>query len=273
MRENEKISKACSPARSSKVCSPARSSFVILAILIISVAVSTVSYAQEPSATPNIDISINRDGNRNDVALGLQILLMLTILSVAPALVIMTTSFTRIIVVLSFLRRALGMQRMPPNQILAGLALFLTLFIMFPTWETVNDQALKPYMRNELTLKEAYNNALVPIRSFLFKHTRERDLALMVRLSKSEKPKNRSEVATHVLIPAFIISELKTAFQISFLIYIPFLIIDAVVASILMSLGMMMLPPIMISLPLKILLFVLSDGWHLLIGSLVAGFR
>lgn len=144
---------------------------------------------------------------------------------------------------------------------------------MFPTWETVNDQALKPYMRNELTLKEAYDNALVPIRSFLFKHTRERDLALMVRLSKSEKPKNRSEVATHVLIPAFIISELKTAFQISFLIYIPFLIIDAVVASILMSLGMMMLPPIMISLPLKILLFVLSDGWHLLIGSLVSGFR
>jgi len=247
--------------------------FSVMLFFIIELLICNSSYAQESENIPKIDISINKGGDKNDVVMALQILMLLTVLSFAPGLIIMMTSFTRIIVVLSFLRRGLGLQQMPPNQVLAGLALFLTFFIMFPTWNEVNDHALQPYMRDEISLKEAYNEALPPIRAFLFNQTRERDLALMVRLSKRERPRNKSEVPTYVLIPAFIISELKTAFQIGFFLYLPFLIIDAVVASVLMSLGMMMLPPIMISLPLKILLFILSDGWHLLVSSLIEGFN
>ncbi|MFQ6114848.1 MAG: flagellar type III secretion system pore protein FliP, partial [bacterium] len=193
--------------------------------------------------------------------------------SVAPAILIMMTSFTRIIVVLSFLRHGLGTQQMPPNQILIGLAMFLTFFIMAPIWQQINSEALQPYLANEISQKDAFQKALIPLRSFLLNHTRERDLALMVHLSNMPRPKNPSEIPTHVLVPAFITSELKTAFQLSFLIYLPFLIIDMVIASTLMSMGMMMLPPVMISLPFKLLLFVLADGWHLTVASLVVGFR
>lgn len=222
---------------------------------------------------PGINIQIDSGNQPGSAAVGIQIVLMLTVLSLAPSLLIMMTSFTRIIVVLSFLRHGLGSQQMPPNQVLVGLALFLTFFIMAPVWQQVNNEALQPYLAKDITQKEAFQKAQVPIRNFLFRQTREDDLALMVHLSKMERPKNESEVPTHILIPAFITSELQTAFQISFMIYLPFLIVDLVVASTLMSMGMMMLPPIMISLPFKILLFVLADGWQLTVTSLVAGFR
>lgn len=208
-----------------------------------------------------------------DVALTLQILFLLTILSLAPAIVIMVTSFTRIVVVLSFVRSALATQNMPPNQVIIALALFLTFFTMAPYWQQVNELALQPYLAGELHYEEAVAEAVEPVRSFMFRQTREKDLALFVSLVDLERPQGPEDIPTYVLIPAFIISELKTAFQIGFLIYIPFLVIDMVVASTLMSMGMLMLPPVMISLPFKILLFVMVDGWHLVVRSLILGFN
>ena len=203
----------------------------------------------------------------------LQLLLLMTLLSLAPAILMMMTSFTRIIIVLSFVRNALGTQQLPPNQVLVGLALFLTFFIMIPTWNQINTNALQPYMNNQITQTEALNNAEEPLRIFMFKQTREKDLELFVGLSKMERPKTYRDVPTYVLIPAFVISELKTAFQMGFAIFIPFIVIDMIVASTLMSIGMMMLPPMMVSLPFKILLFVLVDGWHLVVESLVTSFK
>ncbi|HBW36426.1 flagellar type III secretion system pore protein FliP [Desulfosporosinus sp. BICA1-9] len=202
-----------------------------------------------------------------------QLLLLMTLLSLAPAILMMMTSFTRIIIVLSFVRNALGTQQLPPNQVLVGLALFLTFFIMIPTWNQINTNALQPYMNNQITQTEALNNAEEPLRIFMFKQTREKDLELFVGLSKMERPKTYRDVPTYVLIPAFVISELKTAFQMGFAIFIPFIVIDMIVASTLMSIGMMMLPPMMVSLPFKILLFVLVDGWHLVVESLVTSFK
>jgi flagellar biosynthetic protein FliP len=184
----------------------------------------------------------------------------------------MLTSFTRIVVVLSILRQAIGTHQMPPNQIVIGLALFLTFFIMNPVWQKINSQALQPYLEGKITPKQAVEKATQPLRDFMFKHTREKDLALFVDIANIKRPKNTAEVPTSILIPSFIISELKTAFQIGFLIYVPFLIIDMVVASVLLSMGMLMLPPIMISLPFKLMLFVLVDGWYLIVGSLVKSF-
>jgi flagellar biosynthetic protein FliP len=203
----------------------------------------------------------------------LQLLLLMTLLSLAPAILMMMTSFTRIIIVLSFVRNALGTQQLPPNQVLVGLALFLTYFIMVPTWNQINTNAIQPYMKNQITQTEALNKAEEPLRMFMFKQTREKDLELFVGLSKLERPKTYRDVPTYVLIPAFVISELKTAFQMGFAIFIPFIVIDMIVASTLMSIGMMMLPPMMVSLPFKILLFVLVDGWHLVVESLVTSFR
>lgn len=203
----------------------------------------------------------------------LQLLLLMTLLSLAPAILMMMTSFTRIIIVLSFVRNALGTQQLPPNQVLVGLALFLTFFIMIPTWNQINTKALQPYMKNQITQTEALNNAEEPLRIFMFKQTREKDLELFVGLSKMERPKTYRDVPTYVLIPAFVISELKTAFQMGFAIFIPFIVIDMIVASTLMSIGMMMLPPMMVSLPFKILLFVLVDGWYLVVESLVTSFK
>lgn len=203
----------------------------------------------------------------------LQILILLTVLSVAPAILMMMTSFTRIIIVLSFVRNALGTQQLPPNQVLVGLSLFLTFFIMAPTWNEINSNALQPYMKNQITQTEAIEKAEEPLRLFMFRQTREKDLELFVGLSKMEQPKTYKDVPTYVLIPAFVISELKTAFQMGFAIFIPFIVIDMIVSSTLMSIGMMMLPPMMISLPFKLLLFVLVDGWHLVVQSLVTSFK
>jgi flagellar biosynthetic protein FliP len=191
---------------------------------------------------------------------------------VAPAIVLTITSFTRIIIVFSFLRHAMGTQQMPPNQVLAGLAIFMTVAIMAPVGKQINDQALQPYLNEEIGYKEALKLAEQPVRQFLFKHTREKDLSIFFSITKMERPKSKEDVPTMILVPAYMISELKTGFQIGFLIYIPFLILDMVVASILLSMGMMMLPPIMISMPFKILLFVMVDGWNLLVGSLVNSF-
>ena len=222
---------------------------------------------------PKVNFGVEDAKGPKDVAVTLQVLFLLTILSLAPALFIMLTSFTRIIIVLSFVRNALGTHQIPPSQVLVGLALFLTFFIMAPVWAQVNSKALQPYMSNKITYKVAFQKGCEPIRKFLFKQTREKDVALFVRLSKMPRPHSPSDVPTFVLIPAFIISELRTAFLMGFLIYIPFLVIDMVVASILLSMGMMMLPPMMVSLPLKLLLFVLIDGWHLTSRALVMGFK
>ena len=198
--------------------------------------------------------------------------MMLTVLSLAPAILIMMTSFTRIVVVLSFIRQALGTQQMPPNQLIVGLALFLSFFVMAPTWKAISANAVEPYLNEKINQQIAYERAEAPLREFMFNQTREKDLELFLSLSHEAKPKNRSEVPTYVLVPSFVISELKTAFQIGFMLYLPFLVLDMVVASVLMAMGMMMLPPAVISLPFKLLLFVLVDGWDLVVGSLVKSF-
>lgn len=249
-----------------------KSALIIIAVASASILILGVSHAVEIPAIPGISITLGGADEPEKVAVSLQILFLLTVLTMAPAILIMMTSFARLVVVFSFLRNAMGTQQMPPNQIFIGLALFLTFFIMQPVWEEINDQALKPYRDKSITQEVAIERGLKPIREFMFKQTREKDLALFVKISGDGKPLNKSQVPTRTLIPAFMISELKTAFQIGFLLYIPFLVIDMVVASILLSMGMMMLPPIMVSLPFKVLLFVLVDGWHLVVGSLVRSF-
>jgi len=226
--------------------------------------------AQTP--IPGINIRVGSSNTPEEVATSLQVLVVLTVLTLAPAILIMTTSFTRIIIVLAFLRQALGTQQTPPNQVLIGLALFLTLFIMQPTWSQVNEQALQPYLAKRLNQGQALERAGVPLKQFMQRFVREKDLALFVRIAKIQQPRNIDDVPFHVIVPAFIISELKTAFQIGFLLYMPFLVVDLVVSSVLMAMGMMMLPPIMISLPLKLMLFVLVDGWNLIVGALVESF-
>ncbi|NLS45386.1 MAG: flagellar type III secretion system pore protein FliP [Firmicutes bacterium] len=259
---------------------------ILLAVLFLVFSHAAVVYAQPPSEPgigsglesilsiplPRLEIGIRDVENRQDIPLAFQIITLLTILALAPAILIMLTSFTRIVIVLSFIRSALGSQNVPPNQAIIGLALFLTFFVMAPAIGNINEQALQPYLAGEITQVEAGELAWEPIRDFMLKQTREKDLALFVSLSKSERPSAPQDVQAVTLMPAFAISELKTAFQIGFLIYVPFLIIDMVVASTLMSMGMMMLPPVMISLPFKILLFIMVDGWNLVIGSLVRSF-
>ncbi|MBN2072696.1 MAG: flagellar type III secretion system pore protein FliP [Actinobacteria bacterium] len=203
----------------------------------------------------------------------MQILVLLTVLALIPTILIMTTSFTRVVIVLSFIRNALGTQQMPPNQVLVGIALFITLFVMSPAVKEINEEAIQPYLHEEITQEEAFTNAEKPLREFMMKQVRIKDLTLFVNLAKIEKPKSYQEIPLTILIPAFIVSELRIAFQIGFLIYIPFLLIDFIVASVLMSMGMMMVPPVMISLPFKILLFVMVDGWYLLTNSLVTSFN
>lgn len=221
---------------------------------------------------PGINISLGNMGQPDQVASVLKVVAMLTILSLAPAILMMTTSFVRIVIVLSFLRQAIGTQVLPPNQLIIGLSLFLTAFVMAPVWKNVHEKALVPYFDNKMSQSEALSITEGSFRKFMFGQTREKDLSLFIKLAKIETPKKRADVPTYLLIPAFMISELKTAFQIGFMIYIPFLILDMVVASVLMAMGMMMLPPIVISLPFKLILFVLVDGWQLIIGSLVKSF-
>lgn len=222
---------------------------------------------------PSLSIQVGKSNTPQDLAITVQIVLLLTLLSLAPALLILLTSFTRIVIVLSLLRHALSTQQIPPNQVIIGLSLFLTFFIMTPVLDRVNQDAVKPYMAKEITQQVALEHAMVPIREFMFKQTREKDIALFMRAAKLPKPSNEASVPSRALIPAFVISELRTAFEMGFMLFIPFLIIDMVVASVLMSMGMLMLPPIMISLPFKILLFVLVDGWNLLIQSLIMSFK
>jgi len=221
---------------------------------------------------PNVTLGFEDADDPEKVSSALQILVLLTILTLAPAILIMTTSFARIIIVLSFLRQAMGTQQTPPTQILIGLALFLTMFVMGPVWKEINEGALKPYMEEQLGQFEALKLAEIPIKRFMLNHTREKDLSLFINLSEDKNPKSVDDVSIQTVVPAFIISELKTAFQIGFLIYIPFLILDMVVASILLSMGMMMLPPVLISLPFRLMLFVMVDGWYLTVGSLMKSF-
>jgi len=230
------------------------------------------SMAAEAAGMPTINIGVSDSNEPGQVATSMKILFLLTILSLAPAILIMVTSFARIVIVLSFLRQAMGTQQMPPNQLLIGLALFLTFFIMAPVFTKINNEAIQPYFSNQISQDEAIRLGSAPLRKFMLSQTREKDLAMFVNLSKEERPRTINDVGTHLVVPAFILSELKTAFTIGFMIYVPFLVLDMVIASVLMSMGMMMLPPVMISLPFKLMLFVLVDGWYLVVGSLVRSF-
>jgi flagellar biosynthetic protein FliP len=244
---------------------------VVLAIVLIGFAMLGGSaWGQTPA--PLISIGLDQGADEGKVAVVMQLFLLMTVLSLAPSILIMLTSFTRIAIVFSLLRQAMGTNQLPPNQVVIGLSLFLTFYVMAPVWQQVNQDALQPLIAKEIDQKEALTRALEPIRAFMVSQTREKDLALLVSVANMQRPANIGEVPTTVLIPSFIISELKTAFQIGFMLYVPFLIIDMVVASVLLSMGMMMLPPIMISLPFKLMIFVLADGWYLIVGSLVKSF-
>jgi flagellar biosynthesis protein FliP len=245
--------------------------YPILGLMILHF-ISGSALAQQPLSLPTLKIGLDQAKNPEQVSTLLQIIFLMTVLSVAPAILIMMTSFTRLAIVFSMLRQALGTQQMPPNQIIVGLAMLLTFFLMSPVYTQINKEALQPYLAEEISQNEAIDKALKPIRAFMLKQTRKKDIALFVDISNSKKPANYDEISTIVLISAFSISELKTAFQIGFIIYIPFLIIDMVVASVLLSMGMMMLPPFMVSLPFKLMLFVLIDGWNLLVGSMIKSF-
>ncbi|MBX3303939.1 MAG: flagellar type III secretion system pore protein FliP [Nitrospira sp.] len=231
-----------------------------------------ISLSDAAASGPSLTLDFGPDGPKQ-TAVVIQILILLTVLSLAPALFIMVTSFTRIVIVLSFLRQALGTQAVPPNQVLLSLALFLTMFIMAPVGQAVYTSALQPLMAEQISYEEAWKKGSEPIRRFMLRQVRDKDLELFITLSQIPKPERVEDVPTHAIIPAFILSELRIAFQIGFLIYIPFLIVDMVVASILMSMGMMLLPPVVISLPFKLILFVLADGWYLVVGSMVRSFQ
>ena len=221
---------------------------------------------------PALQFGIRMAESPSDVAVTLQILALLTVLSLAPAIMLMVTCFTRVMVVLGFVQRAIGLQQTPPNQVIVGLSLFLTLFIMGPTWEKVYDSALSPYLAGNISSAQAWQGTVTTVREFLFKFTRQEELSLMVSMAGMEQPRNQDDVPTRVLLPAFMLSELKTAFQMGVVIFIPFIVVDMVVASVLMAMGMIMLPPMMISLPFKVLLFVMADGWNLVVTSLLKSF-
>ena len=225
-----------------------------------------------PLPIPSINIGVGQAEDPGDIAVTLQIIALLTILSLAPAILILMTSFTRLVVVFHFLRQAMGTQQAPPNQVMIGLALFITFFIMAPVWQHVYQDALRPLLDKEASYTEAFEKAKIPVKKFMLKNTREKDIALFAKTAQVKRPLTKEAVPLLVLIPAFVISELKTAFIIGFVLYVPFLVIDMVVASVLLSMGMMMLPPIMISLPFKLMLFVLIDGWNLVVGSLINSF-
>jgi flagellar biosynthetic protein FliP len=225
------------------------------------------------SSLPRISLEIGNAKDPQGLSGTLQVMLLLTVLALAPSLLIMLTAFSRIIIVLGLLRQAMGTPQMPPNQVLIGLALFLTAFIMAPVAMEVRETAYGPYVARQISQDEALERALKPIRQFMFRQTREQDLALMIHLAKLTRPRQREDIPTHVVIPAFIISELKSGFQMGFVLFLPFIVIDFVVSSVLLSMGMLFLPPTMIALPFKLLLFVLADGWHLVVRSLVGSFQ
>lgn len=257
-------------------CMSVLSRRIILAVVVL-VLVTLQAGPLEAQAGPNfvlpkITFGVEQAQRPGEVAVAMQVLLLLTVFSLAPAIIMMVTSFVRISIVFSFTRMALATQQMPPNQVLMGLALFLTIFVMAPTIKKVNDEALQPFLAQKINADQFYEKGISPIRDFMFRQTRENDIALFMHLAKEPRPKTRADIPTYVLIPAFIVSEMTTAFKIGVLIFVPFIIIDMVVASVLMSMGMIMLPPVMVSLPFKIILFYLVDGWNLLIRKLVEGF-
>ncbi len=219
-----------------------------------------------------VELRIGGGASKGGLTAPMQILVLLTLLSVIPAILVSVTSFTRLIIVAHFLRQAIGTQTMPPNQVLIGLALFLTYFIMQPVGERVNQEALQPMLNGKITEMQALDQACIPLRQFMLRYTREKDLALFLNIAKQPKPRDTRDLPMRIVIPSYMISELKTAFQIGFVLFIPFLVIDMVVASVLLSMGMMQLPPVIVSTPFKILLFVMVDGWNLVIGSLVKSF-
>ena len=246
--------------------------FPLLALAVLSLLPACAQAAQD-IVMPNLQLNLSGGQTEPEkVSLGLEILFLLTVLSLAPAIMLTATSFTRIIIVFHFVRQALGVQQLPPNQIMISLAIFMTVAIMAPVGKQMNDEALQPYLEERIGFQEALKKAEMPLRNFMFKHTREKDLSIFYSISKLDRPNNKEEVPTTALTAAFIISELKTGFTIGFMIYIPFLILDMVVSSILLAMGMMMLPPMMVSMPFKLLLFVMVDGWALLVGSLVNSF-
>jgi flagellar biosynthetic protein FliP len=243
---------------------------VVLALFFIICVPQAVTSATLP--IPSFQIGVEEAEGPEDVAVVLQVIALLTVLSLAPAIMILMTSFTRIVIVFHFLRQAMGATQSPPNQVIVGLALFMTFFIMAPVWQQIYQNALSPYMDEEISITTALEEAQKPVKKFMLANTREKDLALFVGASGQERPQSREDITLLTLIPAFVISELKTAFIIGFVLYVPFLVIDMVVASVLLSMGMMMLPPVMISLPFKLMLFVLVDGWNLVAGSLMQSF-
>lgn len=228
-----------------------------------------IAQQSQTVSLPNIGVNVGTSDDPEDLAVTLQLLLLLTILSLAPSILIMTTSYLRIIIVFHFLKTALGTQQMPPNQLLAGVAMFITFFIMTPTWDEFNTNALQPYLDKKITSEEAYDKGVEPLRNFMLGNTRPEELKFFLELANLPRPNTQAELPIQVLIPSFVLSELRAGFIIGFFLFIPFVMVDMIVASILMSMGMMMLPPMMISMPFKILLFVLVDGWSLVIGSVV----
>jgi flagellar biosynthetic protein FliP len=249
----------------------ARAATLLLAAPLVLAATGCVA-ADGTTTIPNIGIGPQASAEPAGAATGVQLLVLLTILTLAPAMLIMVTSFTRIVIVLSLVRNAIGVPQLPPNQVLLGIAFLLTVFVMAPVWTVVNGEALQPYLAGQLAQDAALDRAEQPVRRFMLAQTRESDLELFVSMSQDSRPASVEEVPTYVVIPGFILSELKTAFQMGFIIFVPFLVIDIVVSSALLSMGMMMLPPVVVSLPFKLLLFVLVDGWSLIIGSLVTSF-
>jgi len=246
---------------------------VVLALLLmLLIATPAVAAPPSPGLPGNININLEGTPGRQTYSIPVQILLFLTLLTFLPAIILSITSFTRIVIVFHFLRQALGTSETPSNQIILGLTLFLTLFIMSPILEQINTEALQPMMAGTVTQTQALDAAVKPLRSFMMKYTREKDLALFMNIAKKPRPRNADDIPTSVMIPAFMISELKTAFQIGFVLFLPFLVIDMIVATVLLSMGMMQLPPIMVSMPFKILLFIMVDGWNLIVGSLVRSF-
>ncbi len=251
--------------------------YTIYALTAIFLAVPAMLLAQDAGGVrmpiPKIAFDISEATSPKDVALSLQMLFLLSILTLAPSIILMTTAFTRVVIVLDFVKRALSLQQMPPTQVIVGLSLFLTFFIMAPTLTEMNDKALQPYLEGKISNQQFYDRGIEPLREFMFKQTREKDIALFIKLSNIDKPNNKNDVPTYCLIPAFMISELRIAFEIGIFLFLPFIVIDMVIASALMAMGMIMLPPVMISLPFKLILFVLVDGWNLLVYELVKSFR
>ena len=245
---------------------------IVRPVALLLPALTLLPGAVAAAGLPTLSIGVQEAATPAEVSTALQVLLVLTVLSVAPAILLMTTAFTRIIIVLSFVRQAMGTQNTPPNQVLLGLALFLTLFVMAPTLNAINDRAVQPYMAERITQQQALEQSVAVMRDFMFSQVQESELQLFIEITKEEQPENPKEVSTLILVPAFMLSELKRAFQMGFMIYVPFLVIDMLVSSVLMAMGMMMLPPIVISLPFKLLLFVLVDGWQLVVGSLMQSF-